>query len=208
MFGAMGVWVPSLRKVGRAMLRGGTLEELISLLVREGGSDLHLKVGSPPVTRVQGLLAPVEGYGVLDFPDTEAFLAEIIPEPLVEEFERDGEADFSYETGPGRFRVNAFRQRGAVSIVMRYIPFDIPKFEELGLPDICRAPAPIAQTKIHRRFADALFFHRVGWQFWNLLNSGRSIRLNRPERRIRRRRRFRRATPKYFGRYLRAPLRL
>jgi twitching motility protein PilT len=40
---------------------------------------LHLKVGSPPVTRVQGLLTPVEGYGVLDPPDTEAFLSEILP---------------------------------------------------------------------------------------------------------------------------------
>ena len=69
-------------------MRDGKLEELIGLLVREGGSDLHLKVGSPPVTRIQGLLTPVEGYGVLNLPDTEAFLEEIIPEPLVEEFER------------------------------------------------------------------------------------------------------------------------
>src|SRR5688572_32625633 len=73
------------------MVRSGKLEDLIGLLVREGGSDLHLKVGSPPVTRVQGLLTPVEGYGVLDLPETEAFLEEIIPEPLVEEFERVGE---------------------------------------------------------------------------------------------------------------------
>ena len=96
------------------MVRGGKLEDLIGLLVREGGSDLHLKVGSPPVTRVQGLLTPVEGYGVLDPPDTKVFLEEIIPETLVEEFERVGEADFSYETEDGRFRVNA-SGRGARS---------------------------------------------------------------------------------------------
>jgi twitching motility protein PilT len=123
------------------MVRGGKLEDLIGLLVREGGSDLHLKVGSPPVTRVQGLLTPVEEYGVLDPPDTEAFLAEILPKPLVEEFERVGEADFSYETEDGRFRVNAFRQRGAVSIAMRYIPFEIPAFETLGLPEVIRTLA-------------------------------------------------------------------
>jgi twitching motility protein PilT len=123
------------------MVRGGKLEDFIGLLVREGGSDLHLKVGSPPVTRVQGLLTPVEEYGVLDPPDTEAFLAEILPKPLVEEFERVGEADFSYETEDGRFRVNAFRQRGAVSIAMRYIPFEIPAFETLGLPEVIRTLA-------------------------------------------------------------------
>jgi twitching motility protein PilT len=120
------------------MVRGGRLEDLIGLLVREGGSDLHLKVGSPPVMRVQGLLTPVEEYGLLDLPDTEAFLEEIVPEPLVEEFERVGETDFSHETDDGRFRVNAFRQRGAVSIAMRYIPFEIPEFETLGLPEVIR----------------------------------------------------------------------
>jgi len=117
---------------------GGVLEDLVGLLVREGGSDLHLKVGSPPVVRVEGLLTPVEDYGVLELSDTEAMLRGIIPENLIDDFERDGEADFSYEAEPGRFRVNAFRQRGAVSILMRYIPFDIPKFEELGLPEAIR----------------------------------------------------------------------
>src|ERR671910_84899 len=123
------------------MVRGGKLEDLIGLLVREGGSDLHLKVGSPPVTRVQGLLTPVEDYGVLDPPDTEAFLKEILPEPLVEEFRQVGEADFSYEADVGRFRVNAFRQRGATSIAMRFIPFEIPRFDELGLPEAIRTLA-------------------------------------------------------------------
>jgi len=123
------------------MLRNGSLGDLIDLLVREEGSDLHLKVGSPPVTRIRGLLSPVEGYGVLDRPDAEAFLKEIIPENLVEDFEQVGEADFSYDTELGRFRVNAFRQRGAVSIAMRYVPFEIPKFEDLGLPEVIRTLA-------------------------------------------------------------------
>jgi twitching motility protein PilT len=130
-----------LGRWGEVMAGSGVLEDLIGLLVREEGSDLHLKVGSPPVIRVNGVLTPAEGYGVLDLPDTEAILRGIIPEALIEDFERDGEADFSYASGPGRFRVNAFKQRAAVSIVMRFIPFDIPRFEELGLPEVIRTLA-------------------------------------------------------------------
>lgn len=61
----------------------------------------------------------------------------MIPPNLTEEFDREGEADFSYSVeGVGRFRVNAFRQRGSVSIVMRFIPFGVPKFEDLDLPEV------------------------------------------------------------------------
>ena len=120
------------------VVRGGSLGDLIDLLVREGGSDLHMKVGSPPVIRVNGVLGPVEGYEVLEPAETEAVLGEIMPEELVEDFGQVGEADFSYEADVGRFRVNAFRQRGAVSIVMRFIPFEIPGFDDLGLPEAIR----------------------------------------------------------------------
>jgi twitching motility protein PilT len=123
------------------MMRKGDIGDLINLLVREGGSDLHLKVGSPPIIRVNGLLSPVDGYEVLDSAGTEAMLGEVMPETLVEDFGRVGEADFSYEAEFGRFRVNAFRQRSFVSIVMRFIPFDIPRFEDLGLPEVIRTLA-------------------------------------------------------------------
>ncbi len=77
------------------------------------------------------------GYKVLRPVDTEELLKGIISEKLVEEFEEDGEADFSYAVqGVGRFRVNAFRQRGSVSLVMRFIPFGVPRFEDLGLPGV------------------------------------------------------------------------
>jgi twitching motility protein PilT len=96
-----------------------------------------LKVGAPPVIRAHGLLEYIGGYEVLRPVDTEDMLEDIIPEKLVEEFEEDGEADFSYDVqGVGRFRVNAFRQRGSVSIVMRFIPFGVPKFENLNLPEV------------------------------------------------------------------------
>jgi twitching motility protein PilT len=114
------------------MVRGGRLGDLIDLLVREQGSDLHLKVGSPPVIRVNGVLGAVEEHEALEPAATRAFLGEVMPEDLTDDFEQVGEADV------GRFRVNAFKQRGAVSIAMRFIPFEIPKFEELDLPEVIR----------------------------------------------------------------------
>lgn len=117
----------------------GRIDELVSSLVSEGGSDLHLKVGAPPAVRVHGGLRPLEGKEPLRPEDTEGMLAEIIPEKLSGDFEAEGEADFSYAvSGIGRFRVNAFRQRSSVSIVMRFIPFGIPKFEDLNLPETIR----------------------------------------------------------------------
>ena len=85
---------------------------------------------------MRGLLTYLDDYGSLRPEDTEEFLKELIPDNLVGEFEHDGEADFSYAVpGVGRFRVNAFKQRGAISIVMRFIPFGVSKFEDLGLPE-------------------------------------------------------------------------
>ena len=101
------------------------------------GSDLHLMVDATPVVRVNGLLQYLDDYEALLPEDTEAILGEIIPRQLVREFEEEGEVDFSYEIrGIGRFRVNAFRQRGFISLVMRYIPFDVPRLAELGLPPV------------------------------------------------------------------------
>jgi twitching motility protein PilT len=112
------------------------LDDLTSRLVEMGGSDLHLKVPAPPAVRVRGLLTPLEGYDALGPEDTEGILREIIPDNLAGEFEREGEADFSYAVaGIGRFRVNAFKQRGSVSIAMRFIPFGVPRLEELDLPE-------------------------------------------------------------------------
>ncbi len=81
------------------------------------GSDPHLKVGAPPAVRVHGGLEHLEGYEVLRPADTDGILKEIIPQKLIVEIEEDGEADFSYAvSGVGRFRANAFRERGSTSI--------------------------------------------------------------------------------------------
>ncbi len=117
------------------MLQQTEIDTLVTKLVELEGSDLHLKVGAPPAVRTHGSLQHLEGYDVLQPAETENILRDIIPEKLLNEFEESGEADFSYAApGVGRFRVNAFRQRGSVSIVMRFIPFGVPKFEDLNLP--------------------------------------------------------------------------
>ncbi|MGI8909305.1 MAG: type IV pilus twitching motility protein PilT, partial [Rubrobacteraceae bacterium] len=123
-------------------LQTSKVDELASKMVTSSGSDLHLKVGAAPMIRVHGELGPLEGQEVLRPADTEGILREIIPDKMVESFEEEGEADFSYAiAGVGRFRVNAFRQRGSISIVMRFIPFGIPKFEDLGLPEAIKTLA-------------------------------------------------------------------
>jgi twitching motility protein PilT len=121
------------------MIASNNLDDLVGRMTDLGGSDLHLKVGARPAIRVRGLLTPLESHEVLRPEDTRDILGQMIPENLIGEFEEDGEADFSYAVpGAGRFRVNAFRQRGSVSIVMRFIPFGVPRFEDLNLPEAIR----------------------------------------------------------------------
>ena len=119
------------------------IESALRYVVEHEGSDLHVKVPSPPMARIHGELQPIEGMDGLTPEDTEAALAHILVEPrLREEFENDGEADFSFSIqGLSRFRVNAFRQRGSISIVCRAIPFQVRSIEDLALPDAIRALA-------------------------------------------------------------------
>jgi len=106
--------------------------------VELGGSDLHAKVGSPPMARVHGELGPLEGYESLDPEDTERALDTILKDPRAHtEFNEVGEADFAHAIrGLSRFRVNAFRQRGSISIACRAIPFQVKTVEELELPKV------------------------------------------------------------------------
>jgi twitching motility protein PilT len=104
------------------------------------GSDLHVKVPSPPMARIHGELRPIEGAEPLTPEDTDTALEHILTDrALLEEFATVGEADFSYEVpGVSRFRVNAFRQRGNVSIALRVIPYQVRTIDDLGLPDVIR----------------------------------------------------------------------
>jgi twitching motility protein PilT len=111
----------------------------LKTLVEREGSDLHVKVDSPPIARMHGELIPLEGFGRLSSEDTEQGFREMAEPRSVVEFEADGEADFAYALpGVSRFRVNVFKQRGAVSIVCRAIPFEIRSIDDLGLPQVVR----------------------------------------------------------------------
>src|SRR5829696_5126004 len=109
-------------------------------LVEVGASDLHLKVPALPSMRLDGALRPLPGMERLTPQDTEAAVRLMLSDPeQLAEFEQANELDFSYAIdGLARFRVNAFRQRGSVSIVIRAIPFSIRTLEELKLPPVMR----------------------------------------------------------------------
>src|SRR5689334_14010220 len=96
-------------------------------LVNSGGSDLHLKAGSAPQIRLNGKLTPLPGNAQLGPDETEATLRHLLTDPSkLAEFAADCEVDFAYSIdGLARFRVNAFRQRGSISLVLRAIPFAI-----------------------------------------------------------------------------------
>ena len=118
------------------------IDAALTYLVERDGSDLHVKVDSPPVARVHGDLWALKGAQPLTPTDTEKALHRIADQNHLTEFEEHGEIDFSYELpGVSRFRVNAFRQRGSVSIALRAIPFSIRTINELGLPEVVRTLA-------------------------------------------------------------------
>jgi twitching motility protein PilT len=115
------------------------IDSALRTLVEREGSDLHVKVDSPPIARMHGELIPLEGFGQLTPQDTEKAFHDMAEVRSQTEFEADGEADFSYALpGVSRFRVNCFKQRGTISIVCRAIPFEIRSIEDLGLPEVVR----------------------------------------------------------------------
>ena len=114
------------------------LEQALRRVIETGGSDLHMKVPAPAIIRTQGKLEAVPGCAPLTPEVTEAVLGMMLNNPSkMEDFQRDNEIDFSYALpGLARFRVNAFRQRGSVSIVCRAIPFTIRTVADLMLPPV------------------------------------------------------------------------
>jgi twitching motility protein PilT len=107
-------------------------------VIETEGSDLHLKVPSHPLIRRHGRLEPIPDSEVLQ-PETteEVFVHMLRDENKREEFRKQFEVDFSYSLpGVARFRVNAFRQRGSISLVCRAIPFQVKTAHELLLPPV------------------------------------------------------------------------
>ncbi|EGL81590.1 twitching motility protein [Caldalkalibacillus thermarum TA2.A1] len=112
--------------------------EIVQLLQRgyEGrASDIHLATGVPPVFRINGMLEAV-GDTALTKEDTERMARALIPDHLWDAFREKGELDFSYGLSDvARFRVNAYCQKGNISLAIRVLPASIPSLEELGLPE-------------------------------------------------------------------------
>jgi twitching motility protein PilT len=113
-----------------------TIDELLAEVVAKGGSDLHLKPGVTPMLRIDSHLQPFETI-VLDEVAVERYLDAILPDRLRVEFKENHEADFAYGLPSGdRFRVNAFRQRGLVTIAIRTIRKPEESVEALGMPPV------------------------------------------------------------------------
>jgi twitching motility protein PilT len=112
------------------------IDQALMRVIELEGSDLHIKVPSKPVIRRHGRLEPIEGSEPLKPEDTErVFHHMLTEEPKLNEFRSDREVDFSYSVpGVARFRVNAFVQRGSISLVCRAIPYAVKTVEELQLP--------------------------------------------------------------------------
>lgn len=113
-----------------------SIDQLLKIAIERNASDLHITAGLPPMLRIDGRLTPTE-FPRLKPEDTRRLIYAILNDKQREKFERDLELDTSYGiAGYGRFRLNVFKQRGAVSAAFRSIPNIIKTPSELGLPDI------------------------------------------------------------------------
>src|SRR4051794_13359599 len=114
------------------------LNSMLRNAVALGASDIHLKIGQPPILRRDGSLGPIEGAAPLTDEDLRSALEQVtvIAPHKLQGFEETGDLDIAYQSEDlPRFRVNAFRQRGATSFAFRVIPKNVPNFEQLSLPE-------------------------------------------------------------------------
>jgi twitching motility protein PilT len=113
------------------------LNDVLTHAVETGATDVHFKLGQPPVLRSDGALAPASVFPALDEDDLVTILDAVTASAprRREAFDETGELDIAYaSSGLPRFRVNGFRQRGAISFAFRRVPSAIAGFEDLGLP--------------------------------------------------------------------------
>ncbi len=113
------------------------IEILLEEVIKKKASDLHIQVGLPPMLRVDGALMGVPGTDILTEETAEALIFAVLDEDQKQILLKDKEFDFSFAFGDlGRFRVNAFHERGNLAAAMRLIPNEILTVEQLGLPPI------------------------------------------------------------------------
>ncbi len=112
------------------------IEDLISLVLKDGASDVHLSAGRTPVIRSSGELIPLVKRAVLTEKDMEGFANIFLTEKNKKLLEDHRDADFSYTTASARFRGNVFYRQGSLAIALRLIPKEIRTIAELKLPAI------------------------------------------------------------------------
>lgn len=116
------------------------IELLLEEVVKRRASDLHLQVGLPPMLRVDGSLAPISGYNPMGEAEVEQLVYAILDEDQQQILNKDKEFDFSFAFGNlGRFRVNAFHERGNLAAALRLIPNEIKNVMELGMPQVVQS---------------------------------------------------------------------
>jgi twitching motility protein PilT len=118
------------------------LHDLLKIALEKGASDLHLKVGSYPMVRIRGDLFPATEERRLEHEDMIAMAAAVLPVSQREKFNEHKEVDLAYSVaGLGRFRCNAFQQRGTIGLVFRVIPRGVGSIDEMQLPLILKTIA-------------------------------------------------------------------
>lgn len=113
------------------------IEILLEEVIKKKASDLHIQVGLPPMLRIDGALVAVTGSDVLTEDSIETLIFTILDDDQKQILLKDKEFDFSFAFGDlGRFRVNAFHERGNLAAALRLIPNELLTIEQLGLPPI------------------------------------------------------------------------
>ena len=113
------------------------IESLLEECVKTKASDLHLQVGLPPILRIDGALQPVAGYKEMDEATVERLVFATLEDDQKQILIKDKEFDYSFSFGDlGRFRVNAFHEKGNIAAAFRLIPNEIQSISELGMPPI------------------------------------------------------------------------
>jgi len=112
------------------------LGELLDLVIAEGGSDIHIYVGGPPMLRIAGALVPVGKYSAPTGEETEAMLKSIVPENRWNFFQENQAIDLSFSHKDARFRVNGYRAQNSTALAFRLVPRVIQTFSELNLPSV------------------------------------------------------------------------
>jgi twitching motility protein PilT len=124
------------------------IEAYLQVLLEEKASDLILSAGAPPTMRRDGIVVPMTEEALRP-EHTEQIIREVLSDDRWATFQREKDLDFSFNwRGRARFRINAFKQRGSFGLALRLIPYQIPTFDQLGVPENVRHMVNLSQGLI------------------------------------------------------------